>query len=195
LVNRGYRLGGKDGAPRPGQNLVIGPGNVRERGGAALLRAPLGGVVELCDMVGERIHQWPVERSLLGQRVEQRTLVEAFHHDNPVDSRAVLDKADLSCRVAAEPAQIEVKRRRGAAVQRQLGGTGGAPLPGGRKIEIGELDRALQFVGAVAGEKHQGHMRLDPLDQVNPRPVRGRPSEKSDRCALVVGLCPVRGAH
>jgi hypothetical protein len=38
-------------------------------------------------------------------------------------------------------------------------------------------------------------MGLDPLDPVNPRPIRRGSREKRDNRALVVDLCPRGGAH
>jgi hypothetical protein len=38
------------------------------------------------------------------------------------------------------------------------------PALGRRKVEIVELNGALQFVGVLTGKKHDGCMRINPLN-------------------------------
>ena len=174
---------------------MVGLGDIPERRRRAPVRALLGRGVKLRDMVGERIYQRPVQFSRLGERIEQQRLVEPPHDDDPVNRRAVLGEGDFAGRIACQPAQIEIKRWRGAAVQHQFGRARRAPLLDGREIKVGQLDRAFELVGVVAGKKHQRNMGLDPLDPFNPGPIRTRPAEKRDRLALIVGFYLAGRAH
>ena len=148
-------VGGETRVGRAGKELVIGLGNFGERGSTTALRPRLGFFVKRSDVVGEPVHQRAVEPARARERVEHQLLVEAPHHDDPVERRPVIDKPELSGRVMPDPPQVQIKRGRGAAVQRQLGGARRPPLLGVRKIEIGQPDRALQLVGVAASQKDQ----------------------------------------
>ena len=165
---------------------MVGRGDVVERRPAAPIGAPLGRVVELGDVVGEPVHQSGVELAGLRQRVKQQRLIEAPHRHDPVDLRSLIAEAHQARRIAAEPADFEIEHGRGAPVQRQLGRAGLTAAPGGGKIEIGQLDRALQLVGPLAGQKNQRHMGFDNFDPLDRRPVGICAAEKGNRLALIV---------
>ena len=185
----------KNATGKLGEDPVIGFNNVCERGGGVAIRALFGTLVELCDMVRKRIDQRPVQLAVLSERIEQQRLIKTTHHDDPIERRPLIDKPDLSGHIAPNPAQVQVERGGRAAVQRQLSRTSGMPLLGGRKIEIREFNRALQLVGAIAGEKDNRNVSLDAVDPIDARPVCERPSEKSDHRVLVVGFRPAGGGH
>jgi hypothetical protein len=56
---------------------------------AAALEVPLGGSVKLRNVVGKLIHHGLVEAACLGERIEQKRLIETPHLDDPIESPAV----------------------------------------------------------------------------------------------------------
>ena len=101
---------------------------------AAAINMPLGGNVKLGDVVGELIHDVPVEAAGLGECIEQQVLIETPHNDDPIESLAVRRKADRAVRAAEEAANLLVKRRRGAPVQEKFGFAGASPEIRGREV-------------------------------------------------------------
>jgi hypothetical protein len=106
-------------------------------------------------MVGEVIHDLPIEATRLGERIEQQGLIEPPHHDDPIDSLAVRRETYGAVGVAEEAANLLVERRRGAPVQDQFGFAGAPPKIRARKVEIAVRYRALQFEDALASDKDQ----------------------------------------
>src|SRR5262249_18029303 len=136
------------------------------------------------NVVGELVHRPRLEAIVLGQRVEEQSLIEAPHHDDPIDRRAVRSKADAALRRAEKPASLLIKGGCGTPVDGQLGL---ASLP--RQLDAGEVEirkfyRPLQLVGVLTGEKDQRNVGLVHLDPVNSRAVRGRGLQKGDDLSL-----------
>src|SRR5262249_61023176 len=92
-------------------------------------------------------------------------------------------------RVARDPHDGAVDLRRIAPVDLDLGGAGGLALIKRRKIEEGEFYRALDLEHALAGEEHNGRVRIDALDLG--AAVRRRIGEQGeDRLLRVGGVIP-----
>ena len=137
--------------------IVVGPAEARLIGASPSWKRG--------DARAQRRHQLGRQRAALGHAVEQAVLVEAMHDDQPVDG-VVGRLADLAQRqLAVAPrrtgADAEIDLRRQLAVDLDLGRAHrGAPLDR-REIHVGELHRALQLVGALAGEEDHGAVRVD----------------------------------
>ncbi len=168
------------------QNADIGLDQRRHRGAAAALAADLRLFVELHYMRCERQHQRRGEAAGSGDVLQQQRLLEAPHHHDPVERLAFAGPVEGAVRPAHDRPDLQVELRCGAPVQRQFRGTGGAAPRDGGKIGIRVFDRALQLVGAVAGEKHDRDMRLDRLDRPDHAAIRRRLAQKGDDLALRV---------
>ena len=138
------------------------------------------------DPVGEVAHQRGRQPAVLGHAVEQRRLVEAAHHQHPVDRRRRAE-GQFARRGAAERADLEIELGCRAPVELKLGHAGQPAPLGGREIEVGVLYRALQLVRTVAGEKDDRRMGLDSLDPLHRRAIGGWSPEKIDDVTLIVG--------
>ncbi len=167
---------------------MVGQRDLAQRRRPATLGAGFGGGVECRDMIAETVDQVPVEPPRLRERVEGERPIEAAHHDDPVERLALARKADGTPCSARQPADLEIERGCGPPVERQLGLAGRFAQRRRREIEIGELDRALQLIGAVSGKKHEGNMGLDDVDPLDPGAVGGRLAQKGDDLALPFGI-------
>ena len=117
----------------------------------------------------QRGYQSGCQGAALGHAIEQAVLVEAVHDDQPVDGIGgrLADFAQRQLAVAAPPyrRRAEIDLRRKLAVDLDLGGAHrGAPFDC-REIHVREFHRALQLVGALAGEEDHGAMRVDAPDR------------------------------
>src|SRR5260370_17961284 len=89
------------GAVRRCEATILHVGETGHLRRAAMIKVPLGGSVKLGNMVGKLIHYVPIEGTRLGERIEQQSLTETPHHEDPIESLAVRRKADG----AAAPSQ------------------------------------------------------------------------------------------
>src|SRR5712671_1241155 len=78
-------------------------------GRATAVQMPLGSRVEKRDMVGEFVHQLRTEATTLGQCIEQQSLIETPHHDDPIGGLARGGKGDGACRRADDAADLEIE--------------------------------------------------------------------------------------
>ena len=58
----------------------------------------------------------------------------------------------------------EVQRRRGPAIQANLGLTRDTPQRNRREIDVIEMNRAFKLLDPVAGQPHDADVRVDALD-------------------------------
>ncbi len=169
------------GQPQVAAVAVDHPGHA---GGAAEVARDLGRIVEGGDPVGEVAHQRRRQPAVLGHAIEQRRLVEAAHHQHPVDRRRRAE-GEPARRVAAERANLEIEFGRGATVERELGAAGRLAQRNGRVVEVGEADRALQLVGVIPGEEDERGMGLDAFHRSGIGTVGVRPRQEGDDLALI----------
>ena len=89
-------------------------------------------------------------------------------------------------------AHAEIKRGRGARIQREFGAAGLFAQVRRRKVEIGEGHRALELEHQVAREKNQGHVGLLGLDR---RAGLAREAAVTKRmvAACCIGSCRISG--
>ena len=62
-----------------------------------------------------------VQSTSLGELVEQRRLIEASHHNDPIDDATLSPEADPTIRGADQRSDLEIEVRSRAAVERELG--------------------------------------------------------------------------
>ena len=141
------------------------------------------------DVRGQRPQQGRRQPAGGGDVVEQRALLEALHDDDPVDRLAGLvtrraAPGERAVGPAADRPDFQIELRRGATIEAQFGGAGRATPRDGREVEIGVFDRALQLVGAAAGEKDQRDVRLDGLHGAGAGRVGSGIAQKRDNLAL-----------
>src|SRR5271165_158628 len=105
--------------------------------------------MESRDMVGELVHQGRIQSIGLGELIEERRLIEAAHHHDPIDHATFGTKADPSIRRAGQRSDLQIKRRRRAAVERELGLAGYPALFRGREVKVRKFYRAFELVAAV----------------------------------------------
>jgi hypothetical protein len=180
-------LGGKARLSRRDQALMVGFDYGCQRGSAAMVETRLCGLMKSRDVVGELGHRGGTQSAGFGELVEQQRLIEAPHHDDPIDRRAGAREADLAIGAAGQSADLEIELGCRAPIESELAlARHPAPL-GGREIEIGVRQGSLELVGAVAGEKDQRGVGLDDIDLPDRRSVRARPAQKIDDVALIVG--------
>src|SRR6516225_524233 len=144
-----------------------------QRCGAALTGPRFGCLMERRDMVSELVHQGRIQSVGLGELVEQRRLIEAAHHHDPIDDATLGTKTDLSIRSVGQRSDLQIKLRRRASVEHELGLARYPALFRGREVKVRKFYCKFEFVSAVAGKKNQRHMSFDDVDLLNSRSVRG----------------------
>src|SRR6516165_8293172 len=149
-----------------------------QRRGAALTGPRFGCLMERRDMVGELVHQGRIQSVGLGELVEQRRLIEAAHHHDPIEHATLGTKADLSIRSAGQRSDLQIKLWCRAAIEHELGLAGYPALFRGREVKVRKFYRAFELVTAVAGEKNQRHMGFYDVDPRDCRSVGGGPTQK-----------------
>jgi hypothetical protein len=117
--------------------------------------------VELRDDLAETARDGSCQLTVLAHLLQKAMLVEAAHHKNPI-----------------------LDRRGPFAIAHLV-----SPLDG-RIVEIGVLDGALEFVGEIAGEKHDGRMGVVPFYSRNRVAVAFRPGQKRDHFGLRIAHSP-----
>src|SRR6516225_4872800 len=113
-------LSGKTGVRRRDQARMVRLDDSGERRGAAALETRLGGSVEGRNMAGELGHQRRIQPTSLGELVEQRRLIEASHHNDPIDDATLSPEANPTMRGADQRSDLEIEVRSRAAVEREL---------------------------------------------------------------------------
>ena len=131
--------------------------------GAAAFHSLLCPLVELSDGLCRFLHQAAVQAAPPGQAVEQGVLVEALHFHQPVHGLAFAAEAKAAAIAAGDRLDAQVHAGCGAPVDGHLGLAGGAAQLGRGEIEIGEADRFLQLVGALARQEDDGDVGFDAL--------------------------------
>src|SRR6516165_7459019 len=143
--------------------------------------------MESRDMAGELGHQRSGQPTGLGELVEERCLIEASHHNDPIDDATLGPEANPTIRGAGQRSDLKIEVRSRAAVQRELGLARYPTRFRGREVKVRKFYRAFELVSAFAGEKDQRHMGFDDIDPLDCRSVGGRPAQKIDDIALIVG--------
>src|SRR6516162_5922154 len=132
-------LSDKTGLRRRCQAAMVRLDDSGQRRSAAVTGARFGCLMERRDMVGELVHQGRIQSVGLGELIEQRLLVEAAHHHDPIDHATLGTKADPSIRSAGQRSDLQIKLRRRAAVEHELGLAGYPALFRGREVKVGKL--------------------------------------------------------
>jgi len=127
---------------------------------AAAVDMPRGRGMKLRNMVGQLIHYFPIEATRPRESVEQQALIEAPHHNDPIERLTVRSEIHGAISSAKEATNVLVKRRRGAAVQSELGLAGTPTEIHAREVEIRVFYRALQLEDALTRDKDQRGMGL-----------------------------------
>jgi hypothetical protein len=169
-----HSIPAEPGSTRGCEAAILHLGKVGHLDSATAVNMPLGGSVKPGNMVGQLIHYSPIEAARFGEGIEEQGLIEASHHDDPIESLAVRRKADGVVRAAEEAANLLIKRGRRAPVQDQLRLASSPPEIRGRKIEIGVGYRALQLENAVARDENQRSVGFDDFDAIHSRTIGGR---------------------
>src|SRR6516225_2671556 len=111
--------------------------------------------MESCDMIGELGHQRSAQPTSLGELVEQRRLIEASHHNDPIDHATLSPEANPTIRGSGQRSDLEIEVRSRAAVERELGLAGCPTRFRGREVKVRKFYRAFELVSVFAGKKHQ----------------------------------------
>jgi hypothetical protein len=117
------------------------------------------------DASAQRRHQLGRQSAARGHAIEQPLLVEAAHHDQPVDGivRRPADLAQEQLSFAAQhrrDAEINLGRR--PPVDVDLGGAHRGAPAFRREVHVGKLHSPLQFVRTLATEEDDRAVRVDP---------------------------------
>src|SRR5688572_22794818 len=156
--------------------------NPRHRRPATVITPALRRCMELADGRRKRWHQFESQATIRSQAVEERLLREPMHLDHPIDGGAGTTERDRSVSLTRYRYDCAIKSRCSASIQMHLCVAHRSTAFGGREIEILEPHGAFQLVGALAGEKDDGAMRVDPLD--SGAAVSRRRSKEVDNCGL-----------
>ena len=187
--------GGEAGRAAGAQAADIGLHQLRQRGGSAPVEARLRLLVKRGDVGAQRVEERRRQRAGPGHFLQEVRLIEAPHHHHEIHGLAAQIAAAIALRAAPHQAAVgeaadrpdfEIELRRGAAVERQLGGAGGTPARHGGKIEIGIFDGALQLVGAISREKHDRGMRLDNFHRSRAGRIGSGIAQKRDDIVLCI---------
>jgi hypothetical protein len=84
-------------------------GDCSQRRCAAVTGALFGGLMKGRNMVGELGHQRRIQSVGLGELIEQRRLIEAPHHYDPVDRRTLSPKAHSTIRGTGQRSDLEIE--------------------------------------------------------------------------------------
>jgi hypothetical protein len=98
------------------------------------------------------------------QTVELRLGGELTHTHGPFGHLAVAAQPQSATGIPHDGKHIEVQGRREGTVAAQLLPAEMLAQRQRRKVDEGEADRLLHFIGVVAGEDHPGDVGLDDLD-------------------------------
>jgi hypothetical protein len=134
---------------------VVRLDNGGQRRRATVTRARFGCLMKGGDVIGELCHQSRIQPMGFGERIEQRCVIEAPHHHDPIDDQPLRPKADLAGGGAAQTSNLEIEARGGAAIEGIFVLAGDPALLDSREIEIRKLYRALEFISAATGQKNQ----------------------------------------
>ena len=146
-------LSGEPGISRRHQAGVVRLDDGGQRRRAAVTRARFGCLMKGGDVVGEPRHQGRIQPMGFGELIEQRCVIEAPHHHDPIDDQPLRPEADLARGGAAQTSNLEIEVRGGAAIEGIFVLARGPALLDSRKIEIRKLYRALEFISAVTGRE------------------------------------------
>ncbi len=137
------------------------------------------------DSLPERRHQADIQRASRREAVQQRLLIEATHANQPLDGLAMSTERKFAVGLPGDGHHIEVQLRGGAPVQAQLILAHGTPAFDGREVEVVVADGPFHLPRAIAGEEHDGGVRVDPID--GEPAVGGTGAEEGDDVGLVFG--------
>ncbi len=132
---------------------------------AAVIGRAVGRVMESRDGMRQRTHQVEGEHARLGQAIEEAALIETRHLHQPVDRRAGAADRQLSVRLPRDGGDATIEGRSYAPIDAHFCLAHGAPVSGGRVIEIVVANGPLQLPGALARKEHHRGVRVDPLDR------------------------------
>ena len=184
---------------RPPQILVVDLDDRPDALRSAMIGRDFGQRVECGDPVRELHGQFRRQRAGLRDVAEQRLLGKAPHHDHPIDRLAGPIEAQIAVGRPDDRLGGEIERRRGAAVERDLGLAGVPAQVRRRIVEIAVFDRALQLEGKIAGQEDDRGMGGDHLDALGRAPIAAGIGEKGDsvgspgQASLVIAAFQVGG--
>ena len=150
-----------------------GPG-APELGGVQPFESRRRMVVEGGDGVGQVVDDPRREAAGRGEFAEQPVLCEARHDQHPLHRLTRSIERQTAFAIAGDGNHFAVKRRCRPRIQRQFPFAGPPPFLQGREIHVGVAYGALDLVGPLAGQEHQGAVGLDALDLCGLRVVAGR---------------------
>src|SRR6516165_8320028 len=113
-------LSGKTGVRRRHQARMICLDDSGERRRAAVLGARVGGAVESRKLAWRARSSEKGQPNSRGELVEQRRLIEASHHNDPIDDATLSPEANPTIRGADQRSDLEIEVRSRAAVEREL---------------------------------------------------------------------------
>jgi cytochrome c len=145
--------------------------------------ADRGALVQLRDLTGQLRHELACQGAIPRHGVEESVLFEPSHLDDRIDQWARPSEDQVAVMLARDGPHAKVQMGGCAPVKLDFSLARGEPLFQSREVEVGVSHSALQFEGAITGQKDQGGMRRDELDL---RALRGEKRlEKGDHVALV----------
>ena len=118
----------------------------------------MGGGDRAAERLGERVVDFA------GEMIERALLVETAHLDRPFDGGPGAGDREPAVGFASDRLDAAVDFRRVRGVDGELGFARLLALVERRIIEEGKAHRALDFEGAIAGEKHRRRVRIDAVD-------------------------------
>ncbi len=197
------------------KRLAAGRGEALGRGGGKQFGVFLEGGVVLLDIVGKRLDPWrrfdhrrpgvgrsdrareavrqrKVDGAVIGETIERLGFVEAAHLDRPFDGLAPARKRQHTIGLARDRDDAEIELRCKRPVGFDLCGTGDFSLFQRGEIQERKAHRALDLVGALPGQKHDGRMGIDTAHAS--AAVRRRSSQKREHAFLgLLGVAHFNG--
>jgi hypothetical protein len=121
--------------------------------------------VEAGDLFREIEHQRARKVPARGHPVEQRLLIEALHHHDPIEDGAGSAQRQPPVGRAQDRADLLVELGRCPPIERQLGTAGLLAQRRRRIVQVGEPHGPLQLVGLIASEEDDGSVGVDARDR------------------------------
>ena len=147
------------------------------------------------DGAGEFVGEFETDAAALGEEIERARLVEAVHLDRPLDRLAGAVEREMAAALARDRDDAMIERGRERAIDLDLRLAGRFALVEGRVVEKGKTNRALDLERAIAGEKDDAGMRVDPTHRFSAMRRRIGEHGEDRRSAIARGGSCVSGSR